>query len=186
MEACRGYKSADQGHTGGGCRKARATEVRSCPTLHSFTLDQPLLHPFYWPNSHLTRETNGPSSPRIQTRPRCPLSTRTSYPMIVRYSAGSWKTSLAILTSPTTPTRGCGHSTMTTRRETRRRRHVKSYFSIYLIPRFIVDNTFLLSLTQRQPQYLLLYPTPTSRWRVCVEVTRGNRAYNNDQYRGRG
>ena len=34
---------------------------------------------------------------------------------------------------------------MTTRRETRRRRHVKSYFSIYIIPRFIVDNTFILS-----------------------------------------
>jgi hypothetical protein len=36
-------------------------------------------------------------------------------------SAGSWKISHAI---PTTPTRGCGHSTTRTRLETRRRRHV--------------------------------------------------------------
>ncbi|KAN0136457.1 hypothetical protein V8E53_005825 [Lactarius tabidus] len=37
-------------------------------------------------------------------------------------SAASWKTSLAILTTPMTPTRECGLSTTRTRRETRRRR----------------------------------------------------------------
>ena len=67
--------------------------------------------------------------------------------MIIHYrnkSAGSWKISLAILTTQTTQTRGCGHSRTTTRQETtRRRRYVKRFFCLYLIPRFFVDNAFL-------------------------------------------
>ena len=71
--------------------------------------------------------------------------------MIIRYrnkSAGSWKISRAIPTTPTTQTRGCGHSRTTTRRETRRRRYVKwFFFGLYLIPRFFVDNAFLTKST---------------------------------------
>ena len=46
---------------------------------------------------------------------------------------------------------------------TKKARQIFFFFFIYLIPRFFVDSAFLLS--QRRPQYLLLYPTPTSRWR---------------------
>jgi hypothetical protein len=65
-------------------------------------------------------------------------------------SAASWKTSLAILTTPMTPTRECGLSTTRTRRETRRRRYVEM-FLLPNLPRFFVDNPFL---HRRQPRFL--------------------------------
>ena len=86
---------------------------------------------FSRPYSHLTRNTNRPSSHHIQTRPTPPSCTRTSCSMIIHYrnkNAGSWKISLAIPTIPTTQTRGCGHLTTRTRQETQRRRYVKRFF----------------------------------------------------------
>ena len=61
-------------------------------------------------NSHLPRDTNGPSS-RIRIRPRRPLCTRTYYSMIIRYIATRVRAhgiSLAILTIQT---HICGRST---------------------------------------------------------------------------
>ena len=64
--------------------------------------------------------------------------------MIMHYrnkTAGSWKAPLAALMTPTTLTRGCGG------RVERRDKEgtLNIFFSIYLIPRFFVDNAFLLS-----------------------------------------
>ena len=75
----------------------------------------------------------------------------------------------------------------------------KSLFSVYLIPRFLVDNAFLLS---HKDDHNTCSSTPHPRRvgvvvgfaialrcaveRVYVEVTRGNRAYNDHQHRGQG
>ena len=117
----------------------------------------------------LTEFTKRPSSPCIQTRPCRPLYTQTSCSMIIHYrgkTAGSWKISLAIPTTQTTQTCGCGRfSRTTTRRKTRRRRrHVKWFFSgLYLIPRF----SLITLLSQRRPRrgFMLLCHTHMSRWR---------------------
>ena len=106
---------------------------------------------FFYSYSHLTRNTNRPSSLRIQTHPTRPSCTRISCSMIIHYrnkNAGSWKISLAIPTIPTTQTRGCGHSTTRTRQETQRRRYVKwFFFCLYLITRFFDDSAFLTKTT---------------------------------------
>ena len=76
---------------------------------------------------------------------------------------------------------------------------VKYFLSIYLIPRFLVDNVFL-SLTKGDHNTCSLTPRPRrvciivsltipfrrAVKRVYVEATRGNHPYSDDQHLGQG
>ena len=97
---------------------------------------------FFLTVSHLTRNINRPSSHLIQTRrPSCTWTSNSR--LMIRHcnkSMGSWKISLEILTTSTTPTRtrGCDRSTTKMRAATKKARQM-----FVFNPRFFVDNAVL-------------------------------------------
>ena len=91
-------------------RNADDKTTRQWPT--TMTATTTFTFPFSRPYSHLTRDTSSPSS-SIQRS----LSPQTSYSMIVHYHnkyTGSWRISLAIQTTQTTPM--CGLAMVERRR----------------------------------------------------------------------